>query len=118
VTLTFKTSTKRVHLAGPVKTTPDPENAAAIKNVEALNAAHEGRHRDSYQAVFDKAKDDLEDQLVGKTQKEAKVLLDEFHQKPLDACEKLHASEAMITVKESGGKVSVTESAEGAGGYK
>jgi hypothetical protein len=107
-----------VHLAGPVKTTPDPENAAAIKNVEALNAAHEGRHGDSYQAVFDKAKDDLEDQLVGKTQKEAKVLLDEFHQKPLDACEKLHAPEAMITVKGSGGKVSVTESAEGAGGCK
>jgi hypothetical protein len=114
VTLTLETSTKRVHWAGPVKTRPDPENAAAIKNIEALSAAHEGRHRDSYQAVFDKAKD----QLVGKTQKEAKVLLDEFHQKLLDACEKRHASEGMITVKASGGKVSVTERAEGLGGCR
>jgi hypothetical protein len=118
VTLTFRTTTKRVHRAGPVKTRPNPENAVAIKSIENLNVAHEGRHRDSYPDIFDKAKDAPEKELVKKINKDAKALLDDFHQKLLDACEKPHATEGMTTVKESGGNVTVTENAEGSGGCK
>jgi hypothetical protein len=118
VTLTFKTETTRVHWSGPVKKKPDPDNMAAIKQIEDLNADHEAHHRDTYQDVFDKGKDDLEKQLIGKTKEEAKPILDEFNKKMIDACEKLHASEGDITVTDSGGKISVTQGPEGPGGCK
>jgi hypothetical protein len=118
VTLTFKTETTRVHWSGQVKTKPDPDNMAAIKQIEGLNAAHEARHRATYQDVFDKGKADLEKQLIGKTQTEAKAIVDDFNKKLIAACEKLHTSEGNITVTDSGGKISVTEGPEGPGGCK
>jgi hypothetical protein len=113
------TETTRVHWAGPVKTPPDKPNAHAIEQIEAMNADHEKNHRDSYQQAFDKAKGALEKEMVGKTEKELKDVLQEMKDKLLDACEKLHKSEGLITVtQKADGSITVSESAEGPGGCK
>lgn len=57
---TLTTSIRRVHWAGPTKTKPDKNNAAAIARIEALNKAHEDAHRAGYARAFNKHKATLE----------------------------------------------------------
>ena len=118
-TLSLKMETKRVHFAGANKVKPDKANQDAIDQIESLNTDHEKNHRDSAQKAFDDAKDDLEKELVGKTEKEAKAVVQKMADKLTAACEKLHKSEGMITVTDDGkGTISVTEGPEGPGGCK
>ncbi len=116
-TMTLDSATTRVHWGGPGKTKPDKANSDAIKQIEDLNTAHEKAHRDTYQKAFDKLHGDLEDQMVGKTPKEAQDLMDQMKDALLDACEKLHKTEGQIDVTDDGqGKITIKESAEGPGG--
>ena len=118
-TLSLTTETTRVHWAGPGQAKPDKANADAIREIEDLNEAHEKAHRDSYQKVFDKLHDQLEQDMVGKTPKEAKDIIDQMHDALLDACEKLHKTEGMVDVTDDGkGNITVKESAEGPGGCR
>jgi hypothetical protein len=113
---TLTMDTTRVHWAGAKKTKPGKMNAEAITKIENLNEAHEKAHRDGYQEAFDKAKDELEKKMVGKTQKEQKDILEEMHDKLKDACLKLHKTGGMIDVSEGDDKITVSESAEGPSG--
>jgi len=116
-TMTLTSETTRVHWAGPGKTKPDKANADAIKEIEELNTAHEKAHRDTSKAAFDKLKDDLEEEMVGMTAKEAQDVIQKMQDALTDACEKLHKSEGLIEVDDDGnGNITVKESAEGPGG--
>lgn len=117
VTFDLKTSITRVHWAGPQKTKPDKANADAIKKVEDLNKKHEEAHRDGYEKAFKKLKAKLEKDLVGKDEDELDDAVKQMKDAMTDACETLHKSGGMINVDDGGGgKIKVTESAEGAGG--
>lgn len=113
----LSTETSRVHWAGAQSKQPDQANLDAIRRVEAMNAAHEKNHRDSYQKAFDDNKAALEKELIGKTEKEIPDVLKKMKKKLKDACEKLHGSEGNITVQQaSNGTFSISETAEGPGG--
>jgi uncharacterized protein YlxW (UPF0749 family) len=115
--MTLTTETTRVHWAGPGNAKPDKANADAIKDIEDRNEAHERAHRDSYKKAFDKLQDDLEEEMVGKTPKDAQAILDKMKAALREACEKLHKSEGMIDVNDDGkGNITIKESAEGPGG--
>ena len=117
VTFTLKTEIKRVHWSGPEKTKPDKPNAAAIQQIEALNKAHEDAHRSGYEKAFKKLKAKLEKELVGKDDDEFDDAVKKLKDAMTDECEKLHKSGGMVTVNDNGGgKITVKESAEGAGG--
>ena len=116
VVFTLKTDIERVHWSGPAKTKPDKDNSAAIQKIESLNKAHEEAHRAGYEAAFKKLKAKLEKDLVGKDEGEVDDAAQKMKDALTDACEKLHKSGGDISVNDSGGKVTVKESAEGPGG--
>jgi hypothetical protein len=116
VTFSLTTTIKRVHWSGPAKAKPDKENAAAIKEIEDLNKAHEEEHRSGYEKTFKKLKAKLEKDLVGKDPDELKDAIKDIKEALKDTCEDLHKSGGMITATDNGGKITVKESAEGPGG--
>ena len=117
VTFTLKTEIKRVHWAGQAKTKPDKANEDAIKEIESLNKAHEEAHRSGYEAAFKKLKTKFEKDLIGKEEDDLDTAVQEMKDAMTDACETLHKSGGMIDVTDDGaGKITVKESAEGAGG--
>jgi len=118
-TLSLKTTITRVHWAGPAKKKPDKADMDAIKEIESLNTAHEQAHQASYEKAFKEAKADLEAEMEGKTPKEAKDIVDKMKALLVDACEDLHKSGGLLTLKDDGnGSISVSEGAEGRGGCK
>lgn len=116
VAFTLKTEVKRVHWSGPEKTKPDKANAEAIKQIETLNKDHEEAHRDGYEKAFKKLKAKLEKDLIGKEDSDLDDAVKTLKDALTDECEKLHKSGGKITVTDNGGKITVKESAEGAGG--
>jgi hypothetical protein len=116
VTFTLKTEIRRVHWAGAQKTKPDKANAAAITEIEALNKAHEEAHRSGYEAAFKKCKARFEKELIGKDESDLDKAAQEIKDALTAECEKLHKSGGLVTVTDSGGKITVKESAEGPGG--
>jgi hydroxymethylpyrimidine pyrophosphatase-like HAD family hydrolase len=117
VSFTLTTEITRVHWAGLKRTKPDKANAAAIKQIEELNKAHEDAHRAGYEKAFKKLKAKLEKDLVGKDDSDLDQAVQELKDALTDECEKLHKSGGLITVTDNGsGKITVRESAEGPGG--
>ncbi len=117
-TFTLTCQITRVVWGGKKKADPDDDNEAAIHQIEATIKAHEEAHADGYEKAFKKMKAKLEQDLVGKTEKEANKLAKQMDDALLDACEDLHKTGGLIQLGTSSGKITVTEKAEGPGGCK
>lgn len=116
-TFTMTTAIVRVQWGGAAKTKPDKANSDAIKKIETLLKAHEQAHADGYNRVFKKLKAEFEKSLIGKSQDELQAAVDQMNEALRAECESLHKSGGMIKLKTgSGGSVSVSEVAAGAGG--
>lgn len=116
-TFTLTTAIVRVQWGGAAKTKPDKANADAIKKIEAIVKSHEQAHADGYSKVFKRLKAELEKSLVGQPEEALQAAVDTMDQALRDECESLHKSGGLVKVKAgSGGSVSVSEVAAGAGG--
>jgi hypothetical protein len=83
---------KRAHWTGKA----DDRQTKAIKKAEALNEAHEGKHRDIAQDTCDDMFPDAEDDLVGKGQKELDAKIAEIKKAIDDAYDDLDKKEGVV----------------------
>jgi hypothetical protein len=122
LTLSITITAATAHWAGPSMKggkpgpQPDSANRHAIDQIEALNRAHEQKHVDTYQDTFDKKKDDIQKQMIGKLETQADDAVKAMNVELKAACETLHQTEGYIDANLQGDAYVVTVQAAGPGG--
>jgi hypothetical protein len=121
-TLSLTITSATAHWAGPGlrdgKHAPQPDatNKDAIARIEALNKAHEQRHIDGDQSVFDSKKSEIEKNMIGKTKEEFEAAFADLNKALKAACEELHKTEGLIVWTFQNGAYSIVVKPQGSGG--
>jgi uncharacterized protein YukE len=121
-TLSLTITSATAHWIGPGlrdgKPAPQPDgvNRTAITDIEAKNRAHEQKHIDGSQSVFDSKKDQIEKNMIGKTKEEFQTAFDALNAALKAKCEELHKTEGLITWTFQNGAYSIVVKPGGPGG--